>query len=159
MPIPNGCSSFIVTAVVQLLNHVQLFATPWAAAPQAPLFFTVSQTLLRFMSIELVILSTHLIPCHSCLILPSVFPRSRVFSSELALHIRWPKYWIFGFSIILSSEYSGLISFRIDWFYLLVIQGTLKVFSNTTVRKHQFFGAQPSLWSNSHILTWLLKKL
>ena len=91
MPIPNGCSSFIVTAVVQLLNHVQLFATPWAAAPQAPLFFTVSQTLLRFMSIELVMLSNHLILFCPLLLLPSVFPSIKVFSSELTLHIRWPK--------------------------------------------------------------------
>ena len=83
----------------------------------------------------------------------------QVFSSELTLRIRWPKYWIFSFSMSPSSEYSGLISFRIDWFDLLAVQGTLsRVFSSTRVQKHQFFGAQSSLWSNSHIYTWLLEK-
>jgi len=82
---------------------------------------------------------------HPLLLLPSVFPRIRVFSSELVLHIRWPKYWSFSFSISPSNEYSGLISFRMDWLDLLVVQGTLKVFPNTTVQKHQFLGAQLSL--------------
>ena len=97
----------------------------------------------------------HIILCHP-LLLPSIFPSIRVFSNELALHIRWPKYW--SFSISPSSEYSGLISFRIDWFDLLAVQGTLKSLSSTTVWQHQFFGAQPSLWSNTHIRTWLLEK-
>ena len=107
-----------------LLSHVWLFVTPWTAVLQAPLSFTVSQSLLRFMSIELVMLSNHLTFCSPFLLLPSVFLSIRVFSSELVLHIRWPKYW--SFSISPSSEYSGLIFFRIDWFDLLAIQGTLK---------------------------------
>ena len=86
------------------------------------------------------------------------FPRIRVFSNELPLHIRWPKYWSFSLIISPSNEYSGLISFRIDWFDLPVVQGTLRSLSNTMVQKHQFFGTQPSLWSNSHISTWLLEK-
>ena len=97
--------------------------TPWTAACQAPLFFTISWHLLRFISIELVMLSNHLILCWS-LLLPSIFPSIMVFSNESALHIRWPKYW--SFSISPSNEYSGLISFRMDWFDLLVLQGTLK---------------------------------
>ena len=112
-----------VVFVVQLLSHVRLFATPWAAACQASLSFTVFQSLLRFTSIELVKLSNHLILCCP-LLLPSVFPSIRVFSNESALHIRWPKYW--SVSISPSSEYSGLISFRIDWFDLLALQGILK---------------------------------
>ena len=94
--------------------------------------------------------SNHLILCCPLLLLPSIFPSIRIFSSESALHIRWPKYW--SFCISLSSEYSGLISFRIDWYDLLAVQGLLRVFSST-IRKHQFFGGQPSLWSNSHICT------
>ena len=127
-------------------------ATPWTAARQAPLFSTVSQSLLKFMSIELVMLSDHLNLCFPLLLLPSVFPRIRVFPNELALHIRWPNYWSFSFSISPSNEYSGLISFRIDWFDLLAIQGTLRVFSSTTAWKHWFLGSQPSLWSKSHII-------
>ena len=100
-------------------------AIPWTAAHQASLSFTIPQSLLKLMSIESVSPSNHLILCHP-LLLPSVFPSIRVFSSELALHIRWPKYWSFSFSISPSSEYSGLISFRIDWFDLPNIQGTLK---------------------------------
>ena len=92
------------------------------------------------------------------LLLPSIFPRTRVFSSESALCIRWPKYWSFSFSISPSNEYSGLIPFRVDWFDLLAVQGTLKSLLNTTVQKHQFSSTQPFLWSNSHILTWLVEK-
>ena len=102
------------------------FATLWSAAHQASLSFTISQSLLRLMSIELVMLSKHLILCCPCLLLPSVFPSIRVFFNELALHIRLLKYWTFSFSISLSNEYSGLISFRIDWFDLPAVQGTLK---------------------------------
>ena len=102
------------------------------------------------MSIELVVPSNHLVLCCPLLLVPSVFPSIRVFSNELALRIRWLKYW--SFSISPSNEYSGLISFRIDWFDLLAVQGTLKSLSNTTAQKHQFFGIQPSLLrSNSHI--------
>ena len=113
-------------AVVHLLSCVRLFATPWTAARQAPLSFTVSWNLLRFVSIESVMPSNHLILCRP-LLLPSICPSIGVFSSEPALHIRWPKYWsCFSFSISPSNEYSGLISFRIDWFDLLAVQGTLK---------------------------------
>ena len=122
----------------QLLSHAQLFVTPWTAEGQASLSFTISQSLLKLMSIESMMPSNHLILCPPLFLLPSIFPSIRVFSSELALHIRWPKYW--RFSISLSNEYSGLIFFRFDWFDLLVVQGTHKrVFSNTAVQKHQFF--------------------
>ena len=110
----------------QSLSHVQLFATPLTAACQASLSFTISRSWLKYMSIELVMPSNHLILCHPLLLLPSIFPSMRVFSNKSVLHIRWPKYWNFSLSINLSSEYSGLISFRIDWFDLLAVQGTLK---------------------------------
>ena len=112
-------------SVVQSLSHVQLFATPWTAARQASLPFTVSQSLLKLKSVESMMPSNHLILCCP-LLLPSVFPIISVFSGELALLIRWPKYWSFSFSINPSNEYSGLISFRIDWFDLLAVQGTVK---------------------------------
>ena len=112
------------TFVVQSLSRVWLLATPWTAARQASLSFTNSWSLLKLMSIESVMPSNHLILCHPLLLPPSIFPSIRVFSNELALHIRWPNYW--SFSISSSSEYSGLISFRIDWFDLLAVQGTLK---------------------------------
>ena len=111
---------------VQLLSHVRLFATPWTAARQASLSITNSQSLLKLMSIELVMLSNHLILCHPLLLLPPIPPSIRVFSNESVLPIRWPKYWSFSFSIGPSSEYSGLISFRMDWLDLLAVQGTLK---------------------------------
>ena len=111
---------------VQLLSHVQLFATPWTAARQASLFFTISQSLLKLMSIELVMPSNHLILCHPLLLPPSIFPSIRVFSNESVLHIRWPEYWSFSFNISPSNAYSGLISFRMDWLDLLAIQSTLK---------------------------------
>ena len=111
---------------VQLLSHVRLFATPWTAAHQASLSMVNSQSLLKLMSIESVMPSNHLILCHPLLLLPSIFPNIRVFSNESALCIRWPKSWSFSFSISPSNEYSGLISFRIDWFDLLAAQGTLK---------------------------------
>ena len=111
---------------VQLLSHVRLFATPWTAAPQASLSFTNSQSLLRFIPTESVMSSNHLILYCPLLSLPSVFPSIRVFSKESVLYIRWLKYWNFSFSISPSNEYSGLISFRMDWFDLLAAQGTLK---------------------------------
>ena len=113
-----------ITSSVQLLSHVRLFATPWTAAHQVPLSFTVSQNLFRFMSIESVMPSNHLILCFPLLLLPSIFPIIRVFSNESALHIRWPNYW--SFSISPYIEYLGLISFRINQFDLLAFQGTLK---------------------------------
>ena len=115
----------LVVVVIQLLSHVQLFATPWTAACQASLSFTTSLSLLKHMSIEPVMPSNHLILCRP-LLPPSIFPSIRVFFNESVLRIRWPKYWSFSFSISPSNEYSGLISFRIDLFGLLPIQGTLK---------------------------------
>ena len=111
---------------VQLLSYVRLFATPWTAAHQASLSITNSQSLVKLMSIESVMPSNHLILCHPLLLPPSIFPSMKVFSSESVLHIRWPKYWSFSFNISPSDEYSGLISFRTDWFDLLAVQGTLK---------------------------------
>ena len=116
--------SIHISVVVQPLSCVWLFATPWTTARQASLSFNISQSLLKLMSIELIMPYNHLIFCCPLLLLPSIFPSIRVFSKELALCIRWPKYWSSGISP--SSEYSGLISFRIDWFNLLAIQGTLK---------------------------------
>ena len=140
--------------VVQSLSCVWFFAIPWIAAGQAPLSSTISWSLLKFTSIESVMLSDHLIFCHP-LLPPSIFPGIRVFSNELVHRIRRPKYW--SFSISSFNEYSGLISFRIDRFDLLAVLGTPRVFYNTLVRKHRFFSAQ-SLWYNSHIHTWLLEK-
>ena len=112
--------------VVQLLSCVQLFVTPWTAARQAFLSIAISWSLLKLMSIVLVMPSNHLIFCHPLLLLPSIFPSIRIFSNESALRIRWPKCWSFTFSISPSNEYSGLTSFRINWFDLLAVQGTLK---------------------------------
>jgi len=114
-----------VFSSVQSLSHVRLFATPWAAACQASLSITSSQSLLKLLSIESVMPSNHLILCHP-LLPPSIFPSIRTFSNESVLHIRWPKYWSFSFSISPSNEYSGLISIRIDWLDLLAVQDTLK---------------------------------
>ena len=135
----------MIISSVQSLSHVQPFVTPWTAAHQASLSFIISWSLLKLLFIESVMLSNRLILCRLLLLLPSIFPSIRVFSNELALHIRWPKYWSFSFSISPSNEHPGLISFRMDWLDLLAVQGTLRVFSNTTVQKHQFFGTQPSL--------------
>ena len=111
---------------VQSLSHVQLFATPWTAAHQASLSITNSQSLHKLMSIESAMPSNHLILCRPLLLPPSIFPSIRVFSNESVLHIKWPKYWSFSFNISPSNEYSGLISFRMDWLDLLVVQGILK---------------------------------
>ena len=120
-----------IVVVVQSLSLLQLFVTTWTAAHQASLPFTISRSLLKLMSIESMMLPNHLILCHPLLLLPSVFPNIRVFSDEPALRIRWPKYWSFSFSISPSNEYSGLISFRIDWFVLLAVQRTLKSLPST----------------------------
>ena len=112
---------FLLLVVVQTLSCVQLFVTPWTAVCQASLSFTISQSLLKFMSIESLMLSNHLILFH-LLLLPSVFPSNKVFFNKLAICIRWPEYWSYSFSISPSNEYSGLISFRIDWFDLLAVQ-------------------------------------
>ena len=118
--------------------------TPWTTARQASLSFTISQSLLKLMSIESMMPSSHLLLCCPLLLLPSIFPSIRVFSNELALHIRWPRYWSFGFSIGPSKEYSGLISFRTDWLDLLAVQGTLKSLlqhhsSKASVLRHSTF--------------------
>ena len=137
----NICQSLIRLGMhqfssVQSLSHVRLFVTPWTAACQASLSISNSRSLLKLMSIESVMASNHLILCHPLLLLPSIFPSIRVFSNESVLHIRWPKYWSFSFSISPSNEYSGLISFRMDWLDLL---WTLKSLPNTTVQRQQFF--------------------
>ena len=150
---PRGRGS--VSSVAHSLVCVRLFATPWTAARQVSLSITSSQGLLKPMSTESVMPSYHLTLCHSPLLLPSVFPSIRVFSSESVLHIRWPKYWSFSFSISPSNEYLRLISFRMDWFNLLEVHGLSRVFSNTTVQKHQFFSAQLSY---SPTLTSILEK-
>ena len=111
---------------VQSLSHVQLSVTTWTTAHQAPLSITNSQSVLKLMSIESVMASNHLLLCHPVLFLPSILPSIWVFSSESVFHIRWPKYWSISFRISLSSEYSGLISFKMDWLNLLAGQGTLK---------------------------------
>ena len=145
--------SYISCIVVQSLSRVQLFMTPWTEANQPSLSFTISLNLFKFMSIELVVLSNHLILCCHLLLLPSIFPSIWVFSNESALLIRWPKYWSFSFNISLSNVYSGLISFRIPGLVSLLPKGLSRVFSRTTIQKHQFFGTQPFLWSNCHICT------
>ena len=119
--------------------------TPWSAEHQAPLPSTVSWSLFKFMLTELLLLSNHLFLCCCLLLLPSIFPSITVFSNDLALHIRWPEYWSFSFSISPSNEYSGLISFMIDWFELLPFQELSRVFSSTTNGKHYFFSVQPSV--------------
>ena len=143
---------------VQSLSHVRLFATPWITACQASLSITISQSSFKLMSIKSVMPSCHLILCRPLLLLPPIPPSIRGFSNESTLCMRWPKYWSFSFNISPSNEYPGLISFRMNWLDLLAFQGLSRVFSNTTVQKHQFFGLQPSLWSSSHICTWLLEK-
>ena len=128
--------------------------TPRIAGCQASLSITNSWSSLRLTSIEWVMPSSHLILCHPLLLLLPIPPSIKVFSKESTLHMRWPKYWNFSFGISPSNEHPGLISFRMDWLDLLAVQGTLKrVFSNTTVQKHQFFSAQPSSQSNSHMHT------
>ena len=129
---------------IQLLSCVQLFVTPWTAAWQASLSITNSRNLLRLI-IESVMQSNHLILYYSLLLLPSIFPSIKVFSNELVVRIRWPEYWNFSFNLSASKEYSGLISFIMDWLDLLAVRGLSRVFSNTTVQEHQFFCAQLSL--------------
>ena len=139
---------YIYMVAVQLHSHVRFFATPWTAAGQASLSFTISQSLLKLRSVESVMPSNYLVFCHPLLLLPSIFLSSRVYSNKLAL-IRWPKYW----NSSLSNEYSEVISFRMTGLISLLSKGLSRVFSNTMVQKHQFFGAQPSLWSNSYMTT------
>ena len=139
-------SSGIQFSSIQSLSHVQLFVTPWTVAHHASLSITNSQSL----PIESVMPSNLLILCCPLLLLPSIFPSIRVLSNELALCIRWSDYWSFNFSISPSNEYSGLIS--------LLSEELSRIFSSNTIWKYQFFSAQSSLWSDSHICTWLLEK-
>ena len=129
----------IFTCSVQLLSHVQLFATPWTAAHRASLSISNSRSPPKPMSIESVMPSNRLILCRPFLLLPSIFPSIRVFSNESVLPIRWPEYWSFSFNISPSNDHPGLISFRMDWWISLQSKGLSRVFSNTTVQKHQFF--------------------
>ena len=154
-------SSYVV---VLLLSCVRLFATPWTAAHQASLSFTSSQSLLKLMSIESVMLSNHLILCHPFLLLPSIFPSIRVFSKESVLYIRWPKYWSFSFSIGPSHEYSGLISFRMYWFDLLAVQGTLQSLLQHQMCSHKSLSQggfqQRGLWvALASLFFWPARKL
>ena len=135
---------YSLTSSVQSLSHVQLFAPPWTAALQASLTITNSISLIKLTSFESVMPSNHLILCHPLLLLPSIFPSLRVFSKESLLCIRWPKYWSFSFNISPSNEYSGLISFWIDWLELLAVQGTLKSLlqhhsTKTSILQHSAF--------------------
>ena len=142
---------------LSLVTHSCLtLCDPIDWAHKVSLSITNSQSLLKLMSLESVMPSNNLTVCQPLLLLPSIFPSIRVFFNKSVLRIRWPKYWTFSFSISPSNEYSGLISFRSDWFDPLA--DSLRVFSNTTVQTHQFISALLSLWSNSHIHTWLLEK-
>ena len=135
----------IDTCSVQFSRSVEfwLFATPWTAARQASLSIATSRSLLKLMSIESVMPSNHLILCHSLLLLPSTFPSIKAFSNESVLHIRWPKYWSFSFSMSSSNEYSGLISFRMDWLGLLTVQGILKSLLQDLLRCWQRTNGEP----------------
>ena len=128
------------------------FVTPWTATHQVPLFSAISWSLLKLMSIESVMPSNHLNLCHPLLLLPSIFPSIRVFSNESARPIRWPKYWRFSFSISPSNEYSGMISFRIDWFNLLAVQGTLKKLLQHYNSKASIF---QTIWG-THFISWVV---
>ena len=134
-------------------SHSVVSDSSWTTACQTSLFITNAQSLLKLMSTESVMPSNHLILCRPLLLLPSIFPSIRVFSNESTLRMRWSKYWSFSFSIIPSKEIPGLISFRMDWLDLLQSKGLSRVFSITTVQKHQFFSAKLTSQSNSHIHT------
>ena len=136
---------WVVVVVAQSLSCIQLFGIPWTAACQASLSYIISHSLLKLMSLESVMPSNNFILCCPLLLLPSIFPSIRVFSSESVLHIRWPKYWSFSFSISPSSEYSGLISFRMDWLELLTVQGTFKSLLQHHSSKPSILHAQVSL--------------
>ena len=148
----------LVSQVVHYHSVVSNSASPWTTGHQASLSTTNSQSLPKSMCIELVIPSHHLILCCPLLLLPSIIPSIRVFSNESVLCTRWPKYWSFSFIISPSNEYWGLISFRTDWFISLQSNGLSKSLFQQQIQKHQFLGTQFSLWSNSHIHTWLLEK-
>ena len=142
----------------QSLSHVGLFATPWIAADHPPCPSPTPGVYPNSCPSSWwchPAISSSVVPFSSC---PQSLPSTRVFSNESALRMRWPKYWSFSFSISPSNEHPGLVSFRIDWLDLPAVQGIWRIFSNTTVQKHQFFGAQLSSQSNSHIHTWPLEK-
>ena len=143
---------------VQSFSRVWLPATPWTAARQASLSITNSWSLVKLMSLESVMPSNCLIICHPLLLLSSIFPSIRVFANELVLHIRWPKYWSFSFSISPSMNIQDWFPLGLTGLVSLQSNGLSRVFSSTTVQKHQFFSTKPSLWSNSHIHTLLLEK-
>ena len=147
----------IMIVVVQSLSCVWLFGTPWTPACQASLFFTISRSLFRLMSVESVMPSNHVILCRPLLLPPSIFPSIRVFSNELAFHIRQPKYWSLSFSISPSNEHSGLISFRMDWLDLLVVQGTLRSLFQHHSSKASILQCSAFFIVHSHIHTWLLE--
>ena len=147
-----------MVTVVQSLSHVCFLWPSWTVACQAPLSCTISQTLLKFMPVEPMMRSNYLSSVASFTFCLQFWPASGFFSSGSSLQVRCPKYWSFSFSTSPSNEYSELISLRIDRFDLPLSKGLSRVFSSTTILKHQFFSAQPSLWSNSHIHIWLLEK-
>ena len=144
--------------VVQSLSHVWYFVTPWTTAYQASLSLTISRSLLKVMSIESVMPSNHLSLCHPLLLLTSIFPSIRVFSKKLAICIKWPSIGASASASILPKSIQSWFSLGFTGLIFLLSKGLSRVFSSTTIRQHQFFGAQPSLWSNSHIGTWLLEK-
>ena len=148
----------ILACFLQFLNHVRLFETPWTTAHQAPLPFAISWSLLKLMSIELMMPSNHRILCCPLLFLPSAFPSIRIFSNKWALHIRWPEYWNFNFSIIIPINIQGLFPLGLDWFDLLPVQGTLKSLLQHHNSKASILQCPAFLWSSSHIHTWLLEK-
>ena len=151
-------SETIIHVLAPSLSSVWLFLTPQTATWQCFLFFTISWSLLKLLSIEAVMLSNHLILCRPLLLLPSTFPNIMVFSNESAFRIRWPKYWSFSFRSVLIMNIRGWFPLGLTGLISLQSNRLSRVFSNTTVQKHQFFGTQLSLWSNSHIHTGLLEK-
>ena len=151
-------SKFVVVIVVLFLSCVQLFVTPWTAACQAPLSSSVSWSFLRFMSIESVMLSNHLILCCPLLLLPSIFPRIRVFSNKSAFASGGQSIGTSASASVLPMNIQGWFPLGLIGLISLLSKGLSKIFSSTTIRKHQFFGAQPSSQSNSHIYTWPLEK-
>ena len=147
-----------VNVVVQSASCVWLFVTPWTSIHQTSLSFPISWSLFKFMYFESVIPSNHIILCCSLLLLPSIFPSIRVFSNESVLHIMCPKYWALVSALVLLMNIQGWFPSGLTGLISMLSKGLSRVFSNTTIQKHQFFVTQPSLWSNSHICTWLLEK-
>ena len=147
-----------VNVVVQSASCVWLFVTPWTSIDQTSLSFPISWSLFKVMYFESVIPSNHIILCCSLLLLPSIFPSIRVFSNESVLHIMCPKYWALVSALVLLMNIQGWFPSGLTGLISMLSKWLSRVFSNTTIQKHQFFVTQPSLWSNSHICTWLLEK-